>query len=172
MKNPTAVINRDTAPYSEKWKETPITIQPGHAIIMSRRDASDFLGSYSGADPQNPQHPKVKALTTMAAEAWKGSVDQTIGAKTAEPAMAYVCNYDGMSFPTQELLDAHLATHSDKVIKEELADAEGPVSCPFCGQQGLRGHKGLKTHMAQHCPKLVGDKNDASTGVLADTVAG
>jgi hypothetical protein len=177
MKQSTAVVNRDTAPYTETWKGKVLTIQPGHAIIMQMHDAIDFFGTYSGSDPLDPQRPKVKNLVKIQASDWKGPIDQELATDRQPLEQTYICNYDGQTFPTQEMLNEHLKLHGDVVAKDDsegkLSDPDGEVKCPFCGAEGLKGHKGLKTHLSQHCKAVKGEIiDDTSTGVLADTVAG
>jgi len=175
MKEQTAVINRDVAPYVETWKKHDIAIEPGHAIVMTAEDANKFMGTYSGQDRIDPTKPKPKNLAKIPAKDWKGKVDMTIGGEERVRATIHICNYCGTTFPELKHLNEHLKTHSDKAAEpeeeEKLKSIEEPVQCPFCGQEDLKGHKGLKTHLAQHCKAIKGEVNDPSGSLHANTVA-
>lgn len=152
------VVNRDDKEYIESWQGTEIRIPAGKACEMSYRDANMFLGTYGGNDPNDTSKPKVKNLVIKEMDEAKDLIVTRVGAKLPDPVSStYVCNYDGRSFATQAALDAHLATLSDKMIKDEtprLQDPAGEVTCPFCGKTGLKGVPGLQSHV-RVCPAVV-----------------
>jgi len=151
-----AVLNRDDREYSEEWQGTNIVIPGGKAVEMSFRDANSFLGTYGGQDPRDPSKPKTKNLAIRELDEVPGLVVNKIGARLPDPVQTFICNYDGKSFPTQAELDKHLATLSDKMMKEEtpqLQDPTGEVTCQFCGKTGIKGSHGLMSHIRQ-CPAV------------------
>lgn len=51
------VWNRDNEIYEEMFKGQKMSIQPQKYILMNRREAINFLGTHSGADPRQEDDP-------------------------------------------------------------------------------------------------------------------
>lgn len=161
MKNPVAVFNNDHQTYSEVWREVNYTIPSGKAIVMARRDANNFVGSYGGADPHDPTRPKTKALVILPVEKAKGKIVGEYEQSLPDEIEQFICQLDGTTYPDQLSLDTHLATLKDRVYRDERLDKAAPtdeVKCPFC-LKAMKGKAGLKIHLS-HC---TGAEDDNST---------
>ena len=166
-----ALLNRDSVEYVEQYKSNVLKIPAGKAIKMSRRDAVQFKGTYSGSVDGDPTRVKIKNLIMLPVSEINPDLIAGELADLAKPAGGtYICNYDGREFTTQEALDAHLEGLKNKTVGKdemgnivtapvvpELSDPDEMVSCQFCGKMGLKGARGLQAHM-RICPKLTTSK--------------
>ena len=98
------VVNQDKKPYEETFAGRKIVI-PGRGSIEMRRDeAYDFLGTQSPALPGGGWVEKNLEIEEIPGN--KQSDDQE-----------FVCNFDGMKFPTKAALDKHLESHKDQIAE-------------------------------------------------------
>ena len=121
------VYNDGVATYVERYKNQDIEIPPKGFLVMKKRDAIDFLGTMSQPLPNGGWVEKNLSLHEDPA-----SID--------DPPQKYVCNFDGLEFPTQEALDQHLLQHSKEDSKV--------IACPMCDFKA-RSDAGLKAHIRQ-----------------------
>lgn len=106
------VFNESNVDYVEEYKGDVIVVPGKGYIEMARRDAVNFLGTYSGASPTDSTVPKEKRLKIVE--------NNNEHEKTTE----YVCNFDGKKFSTQKELDEYLESISDLTADK---DSEGAV---------------------------------------------
>lgn len=106
------VINKGSKTYTDTYNGKRIEIPVNGFIKMQRREAIQFLSQMSPADDHDRSRPKEKNLVMEAYEI-KNEVSKE------EDEKKFICNLDGKSFDTQEALDAHLKTLSDKVVDKD-----------------------------------------------------
>jgi len=178
MKDAVAVLNCGNEQYQEDWNGNNFAIPAGKAITMKRRDAITFLGRMSSTDPKDPAGapiPKKLKIVPLheAASFVVKEYDEIVGTTKKE----YTCNYDGKVFTSQEALDAHLNTLTDKTVKPDdvmkepdKQDPAGMVTCPFCNKADLKGAMGLQNHI-KHCPKVKSqNKPEATNDNTSDNI--
>lgn len=138
------VINRDTEPYTELFKDKTITIPAGGSVRMTRSEAVQFCGTHPGFDTQRGRD-RIKMLDL-----------RFLPINTSKADEEFVSPRDGKKFETQEELDRHLETFADEVFKdeefEELEEEKtqelqgNMVKCPLCGK-AVKGRLGLEMHL-------------------------
>lgn len=103
------VFNDSSRDYTEEYNGEEILVPAKGSILMNRRDAVKFLGTYSGPDPKDSTKPKEKRLRII-----------QLKPETSENGSGeYVCNLDGKTFNTQEELDEYLKKISDQTAERE-----------------------------------------------------
>lgn len=145
MKEAVEILNRDTAPYSEKFGDDIITIPAGGKVVMPRRDAVRFLGSHAGFDNVKGKD-RVKNLEIVAI---KGESDPL-------PEIKFTCPKDGLEFPTKEDLEDHikkvhpgeqfLDARLEKKVEGNRPIEDG-IKCPLCDFVA-KNKAGLRVHLA------------------------
>jgi hypothetical protein len=113
------VINDGSSTYIDQFNGKKIEIPSKGYIEMTRREAINFLSQMSPPDPHDRSKPGEKKLRMVV---------KTDGKKKDQP-QEFICNLDGKKFESQELLDAHLKTLSDKVaVQDESGNIKRKVA--------------------------------------------
>ena len=95
--------NEGPEDYKQTWKGDVYEIKKGAFLVMSRRDANDFMGTMSGMSRDGK--PIVKKLRMEQLDSGK-------------PESSFICNLCGQDFKDKQALDEHTKTHADRVMKE------------------------------------------------------
>lgn len=112
------VYNDNTYPYTERFEDEMITINPGAYLIMEENKANRFKGSFNAPKktPQGAPDPTSYKMIRLAPH--KVEVQEV----KPEPAK-FLCQFDGQEFESQEALDKYIdENHLDKLQDQELAE--------------------------------------------------
>lgn len=148
FKDNVEIYNAGTKEYRENWQDKEYVIPVGQSIQMKRRDAVNFIGVFPGKGIEKRLEIRRNNL----------KVDSTaIGA--VEDPVQFISMIDGLKFPSQAALDAHLAKFKDQTIKiprleekeEKISNLKEEISldCPLCGKS-VTGTTALKEHLKTH----------------------
>lgn len=115
------VWNNHEKDYSEKWHEKDFTVPAGKCIVMSRHEASMFVGR-NAHGLTKPKMLEIRPIKEQVPEVAK-----------------FTCMHDGEEFSTQVELDEHLKLHKNDRI-------ESDIKCPLCSK-GFDDAPALKKHI-------------------------
>ncbi len=104
--------------HTEMFKGDKIVIPPGQFIEMDYEDAVLFKGQYF------PMKKKPTGEDDPAS--WKMIKLEPIGSEAPMTAKAeFICQKDGLKFPTQASLDFHIKqNYADEIVKDETIEKE------------------------------------------------
>ena len=136
--------NRSDAHFHAEVNEKSYDIEARKFITMSLDEAVAVQGHYPG-----------KGVL------WPVEIER-LGTEDAMPT--FKCPRDGQMFGSQEALDAHLATHTDQVKREDTTKttADKVWACVDCDRE-FPSKQQLKLHMRSHKEKAA--TVDTSTSV-------
>jgi hypothetical protein len=105
--------------HKEKFRGETIEIPANGYVVMDYEDAVQFRSQYFPMMKNAQGAPDPRGFKVIALEPHGDIVP------AATQPKEFICNYDGMKFPTQKALDAHIeANFADQVFKDEAIEAE------------------------------------------------
>lgn len=113
------VLNRDSVPYTENFKDTPITVPPNElkALKMPFLEARQFLGQGKPPAKQDATgrwivRPKALYTQDLTADEKKGTINEVIerNAVDAEKAAAHKCMICNKGMGSEFALKVHMAS--------------------------------------------------------------
>ncbi len=113
------VRNVNTYPYSEKFKNKMVTIEPGGFVWMEELEAIQFMGTMNRPVLDSGKQHKPEGFKMLRLE--RGEAPEP--ATTVQPTARFVCAADGKEFKTQQELDMWIkAHHSKSWVDQERAN--------------------------------------------------
>lgn len=117
MKKLVKVVNKGKVTYKEEFKDKTYVVKPNGFIILSRRDAIQFLGSVGTSSIEKGIEKNFEI---------EDYEDEVLEVEEKEDIEGeFVSNVDGKKFRTQEELDKHLNSFDPNTLgAETLVDDE------------------------------------------------